>query len=83
MRGWHCERLLTASHPCVRPAIGFNSTCVGMNPPGGLTNSGICLSVLRIFHPRVGRPPQCRPGPKGDTQWGGYEDALLEREVLR
>lgn len=28
-------------------------------------------------------PAQCKPGPKGDHWWGGYEDSLFQQHVLQ
>ena len=50
-----------------RPARGYNSTCAGGSVMNG---DGPC-------------PAQCTAGPKGDHEWGGYEDALLEQELVK
>uniref|UniRef100_A0A7S2IR02 Sulfatase N-terminal domain-containing protein n=1 Tax=Haptolina brevifila TaxID=156173 RepID=A0A7S2IR02_9EUKA len=41
--------------------------------------NGSCIGLM----PDGGRPPQCTPGPQGDGWFGGYEDALLERELMQ
>ena len=32
--------------------------------------------------PTGGAPAGCKPGPKGDAVWGGYEDALLAQQAV-
>lgn len=44
-------------------ALGYNSTCSGMQGAGGC-------------------PTACKPGPKGDHWYGGYEEALFEQQIL-
>ena len=46
------------------PAVGYNSTCTGDQPSGGVNAT------------------RCQPGPHGDKEWGGNEDALLAREAV-
>ena len=46
------------------PAHGYNSTCTGDQPAGGVNST------------------RCQPGPRGDHDWGGNEDAMLAREAV-
>ena len=45
-------------------------------PAQGYNNS--CVTN----NPAGGHPPSCVPGAKGDDWYDGYEDSLLEQEVL-
>ena len=56
-------------------AHGSSSSYEG--PAHGYNNS------CAVKEPAGGHPIDCVPGPRGDTWHEGYEDSLLEQQVLR
>lgn len=69
---WHMPLGGAASGGAEGPAHGYNNSCWHSIPDGD-TGRGPATPWPA--------PGVCRPGPRGDKWFGGYEDALFEQQV--
>ena len=60
-----------------RASSGTGGATSYEGPARGYNNS------CAVLEPAGGHPAECVPGPMGDTWHDGYEDSLLEQQVLR